>query len=123
MMWKWIKKLLGLSNPERQVEIEAKVVSAPKLQRVLDLIAGAVLQQATQPGGPDQNKTREMTIDCSDDEILRTVLEIKGGQLGILIKLRASASSDDPDEAFKQRMAEARALAGINQADLPMGVP
>lgn len=132
-MWKWLKQLwydLGHTTiyieDGSQLSEAAKepgILDCPKLSQVLGIIGRAVVQQHQQPGGPDQNKTMELSVDCSDDPVLRQVLEIKGGELGIVIRLKAPpVDPNEVDPAFTERMRHMRAVAGIKEADMPAGV-
>lgn len=129
-MWNWIKRLWNrpthplIEACEKHDVVEGKqILDCPKLSQVLGIIGRAVVQQHQQPGGPDQNKTMELSVDCSDDPVLRQVLEIKGGELGIIIRLKAPVvDPNEVDPAFSERMRHMRAIAGIKEADMPVGV-
>jgi hypothetical protein len=100
------------AGPEQPAAV-INEVQCPKLARMLGIIAKAVLQEYAQPGGPSANPTMEFSVDCSDDPVLRQVLEMKGGQLGIVIKLRAPAPVDQVDPGHAERMAKLRAECGV----------
>ncbi len=96
----------------------------PKLDKALAIIKEQVILQAKQEGGPDLVPTMELRMNCTDDAILREVLTIKGGRLGIVIHLIPDLT---PDLEHAAAMAQLREACGINQgqfgAPLPGWVP
>ena len=90
----------------------------PKLDRVLSIVHSAITTQAFQSGGPDGQRTMELTVDCDDDPLLKSVLEMKGGQLGIIIHL--AAPTPITNNALAAQMLQMRAMAGVTVPDHPV---
>lgn len=118
--WKWLAQgWLERGTPEPmdlpQLNHQWQQVSlVPALDKALATIRKAVLDDANHEGGPCLEKTMELVIDCTDDPILRKVLTVKGGKLGIVLHLGVDFSKIDATDEFRAAMAQQRQAAGIN---------
>lgn len=69
-----------------------------------------IITEALQEGGPSLMTTAEMHLDVRDDPLLKRVLEVKGGKLGIILHM-VPVVEDDP--AVAERMKALREAAGV----------
>ncbi len=108
----------GLGQPNPTVEGEfcrVEVNPTPKLDRIFALLKDELIRQFTQPGGPNLDATMEMHVTCDDDPVLKRVLEVKGGSLGIRINLIPTLTPEQVEQQkiIEEEMARMRTVCGV----------